>query len=66
LRAREPDAPRPFKVIGYPWTPAIFVIVSLAIVLNAFYTTPRVTGLGALIILAGIPMYFFFTRKRGG
>jgi APA family basic amino acid/polyamine antiporter len=66
LRAREPDAPRPFKVIGYPWTPAIFVLVSLAIVLNALYTTPRVTVLGALIILAGIPLYFFFTRKRGG
>jgi APA family basic amino acid/polyamine antiporter len=66
LRAREPHAPRPFKALGYPWTPAIFVIVSLAIVLNALYTTPRVTGLGALIILAGIPLYFFFTRKRGG
>ena len=43
LRAREPDAPRPFKAIGYPVTPAIFVIVSLAIVLNALYTAPRVT-----------------------
>ena len=63
LRAREPEAPRPFKVIGYPWTPAIFVVASLAIVLNAFYTAPRVTGLGTLIILAGIPLYFFFTRR---
>ena len=62
LRAREPNAPRPFKTIGYPVTPAIFVIVSLAIVLNALYTAPRVTGLGTLIILAGIPLYFFFTR----
>ncbi len=40
------------------------MIVSLAILLNAIYTDPRVTGLGALIILAGIPLYFFFTRKR--
>jgi hypothetical protein len=40
------------------------VIVSLAIVINAFYSDPRVTGLGTLIILAGIPAYFFFTRKR--
>ena len=63
LRAREPQAPRPFKAIGYPVTPAVFVIVSLAIVLNALYTAPRVTGLGALIILAGIPLYFFFTRR---
>ena len=64
LRAREPDAPRPFKAIGYPVTPAIFVIVSLAIVLNSFYSAPGVTALGTLIILAGVPLYFFF-RKRG-
>jgi basic amino acid/polyamine antiporter, APA family len=64
LRARDPHAPRPFKALGYPWTPGIFVVVSLAIVLNAFYTDPRVTGLGALIILAGVPLYFFYTRKN--
>jgi APA family basic amino acid/polyamine antiporter len=63
LRARDPDAPRPFKAFGYPWTPAIFVLVSAAIVLNAYYTDPRVTGIGTLIILAGIPIYYFF-RKR--
>jgi len=64
LRAREPNAPRPFKVIGYPLTPALFVIVSFLIVVNAFYSAPRVTGLGTLIILAGIPLYLFFTRRR--
>jgi len=64
LRRREPNAPRPFKALGYPWTPAIFVIVSAAIVVNAFYSDPRVTGMGILIILAGIPLYFFFTRQR--
>src|SRR5262245_30504467 len=64
LRAREPEAPRPFKAVGYPWTPAIFVIASLAIVINAFFSAPRITGLGTLIILAGIPLYLFFTRKR--
>jgi basic amino acid/polyamine antiporter, APA family len=64
LRAREPNAPRPFKAFGYPWTPAIFVLVSLAIVVNAFYTDTRVSVLGTLIILAGIPLYFFFTRKN--
>jgi basic amino acid/polyamine antiporter, APA family len=64
LRAREPEAPRPFKAVGYPWTPAIYVIVSALIVVNAFYSAPRVTGLGTLIILAGIPLYLFFTRRR--
>ncbi|HEY1306878.1 MAG TPA: amino acid permease [Vicinamibacterales bacterium] len=63
LRAREPGAPRPFKALGYPLTPAIFVIVSLAIVLDAFYSDPRIAGIGTLIILAGIPLYLFFRRR---
>ena len=62
LRRREPNAPRPFKAIGYPLTPAIFVVASIAIVLNAIVTNPRVTGLGLLVILAGIPIYWWFTR----
>jgi len=64
LRAREPQAPRPFKAIGYPLTPAIYVIVSIAIVANAFYSAPRLTIVGTLIILAGIPLYLFFTRRN--
>jgi APA family basic amino acid/polyamine antiporter len=64
LRARAPNAPRPFKAVGYPITPAIFVLASLAIVLNAIYTNPRVTGIGLLIILAGIPLYLWFSRRR--
>ncbi len=62
LRAREPHAPRPYRAWGYPVTPAIFVLVSAAIVLNAFYTDPRVTGTGAAIILAGVPLYWYFHR----
>jgi basic amino acid/polyamine antiporter, APA family len=63
LRAREPHAPRPYRAWGYPVTPAIFVFVSAAIVLNAFYTDPWVTGAGALIILAGVPLYYYFSRS---
>ena len=64
LRAREPNAPRPFKAFGYPWTPAIFVLVSLAIVVNAFYSDPRVSFTGTVIILAGIPLYYFFRSRK--
>ena len=64
LRAKEPNAPRPYRAWGYPITPAIFVIVSAAIVLNAFYTDPRVTVTGALVILAGIPLYLYFKKTQ--
>jgi APA family basic amino acid/polyamine antiporter len=64
LRAREPNAPRPFKALGYPWTPAIFVLVSAAIVVNSFYSDLAVSLTGTLIILAGIPLYYLFTSRK--
>ena len=66
LRARDPHAPRPFKAIGYPLTPAIFVLFSAIMVVNAIYREPRVTGLGILLIAAGIPIYLWFTKRAKG
>ena len=66
LRRREPHAPRPFKAIGYPLTPAIFVLFSAVMVANAIYREPRASGFGLLVIAAGIPLYLWFrSRTRG-
>ena len=65
LRAREPHAPGSFSALGYPVAPAIFVVASLLIVLNAMYSDPRPSGVGVLIILAGVPLYAIFARRRG-
>lgn len=64
LRAREPQAPRPFKAVGYPATPAIFVIASLAIVVNAILANPIVSGTGLLVILSGILLYLWFHGRQ--
>ena len=64
LRAREPNAERPFRAWGYPVAPAIYAITSAAILINGLYRDPGPTGAGALIILAGIPLYLLF-RRRG-
>jgi APA family basic amino acid/polyamine antiporter len=64
LRFREPSAPRPFRALGYPVAPAIFVLASLAIVVNAVYSDPRQTGVGLGVILAGVPLYLWLTRRR--
>jgi basic amino acid/polyamine antiporter, APA family len=64
LRKREPQAPRPFKALGYPVTPALFALASFAIVVNAIITNPVPTLTGALIIAAGVPLYFVFRRRR--
>lgn len=64
LRARDPNAPRPYKTLGYPIAPGIFVLASLAIVLNAVYRNPGPTALGLLVIGSGIPLYMWLTRRR--
>ena len=64
LRARQPLAERPFRAWGYPVAPAIYVVASAAILLNGLVRAPGPTGAGALVILAGVPLYFFF-KKRG-
>jgi basic amino acid/polyamine antiporter, APA family len=64
LRAKHPDAERPFKALGYPVAPAIYALASVAILLNGLYRDPGPTGAGALIIAAGIPLYFVFSRRR--
>ena len=64
LRAREPNAERPFRAWGYPWAPGIYTAASAAILLNGLYRAPGPTGAGALIIAAGVPLYVFF-RRRG-
>jgi basic amino acid/polyamine antiporter, APA family len=57
LRARRPDLRRPYRVWGYPVTPALFLLTSVGMVANALVTNPRDTGVTFGIILAGIPAY---------
>ncbi len=64
LRRREPAAPRPFKAMGYPVAPAIFVVACLLIVVNGIYSRPGPTGAGLLVMAAGIPLYMWLTRRR--
>ncbi len=64
LRAREPNAPRPFKALGYPFTPALFVMISVIMVLNAVYRDPGGSRAGVLVIAAGIPLYWWFRKRQ--
>jgi APA family basic amino acid/polyamine antiporter len=63
LRRRHPDEPRPFKAWGYPVAPAIFVLASLVIMVAAIAGRPGPSLRGAVIILAGIPVYYLFARR---
>ena len=58
LRKRSPELPRPYRVLGYPVVPAIFLLASIGMILNALITDPKNTGITFGIILVGIPVYY--------
>src|SRR5881296_3069403 len=64
LRRRRPDVPRPVRVLGYPVVPLLFVLASFLILGNALWAHPRETGFAFLIILLGVPVYYWWTRRR--
>ncbi len=64
LRRRRPDLPRPVRVLGYPVVPWLFVLASFLILGNALWAHPRETGFAFLIILLGVPVYSWWTRRR--
>ncbi|HJR08922.1 MAG TPA: amino acid permease [Pyrinomonadaceae bacterium] len=65
LRRKLPDAPRPYRTFGYPLVPLVYILLALALVLDLAYLTPQTSGIGYLLVLTGIPIYFLW-RKRSG
>jgi APA family basic amino acid/polyamine antiporter len=66
LRRRRPELPRPYRVWGYPLVPAVFLLASGLMVLNALFTDPRNTGVTLLIIVAGAPVYWLRAKLARG
>jgi basic amino acid/polyamine antiporter, APA family len=64
LRRRRPEAAPPFRVPGYPLTPALFILAALAIVANTVFARPQQALAGLGIVLAGTPAYLFW-KGRG-
>jgi APA family basic amino acid/polyamine antiporter len=63
-RRSRPDAARPFRVPGYPWTPILFVLSAAAIVVNTLFAQPKQALLGLGVVLLGTPAYYLWRRKE--
>ena len=64
FRKRDPNARRPYHVWGYPVVPALFVAASAVLLYYTFTDNLRNSSLGLLVIAAGIPVFYYFSRKR--
>ncbi|WP_406698678.1 amino acid permease [Singulisphaera sp. Ch08] len=65
LRRRIPEAERPYRTFGYPLPALIYIGLAVLIVLDLIVLAPETSGIGALIVLAGIPVYFVWSRTGG-
>jgi basic amino acid/polyamine antiporter, APA family len=62
LRKKRPEAPRPYRTIGYPVVPAFYILLASAILVVLFAYRPATTWPGLLIVLLGIPIYLVIGR----
>ena len=63
LRWKKPDVPRPYRCTGYPWLPAIYILVGVAWTLNTIIQRPTEAFWGATIVLIGVPGYLYWKRR---
>lgn len=63
LRKKKPDMPRPYRTWGYPAVPALFILVSVGILLNTLLERPLESLAGIGLMLLGIPVYSHWKRK---
>jgi APA family basic amino acid/polyamine antiporter len=66
LRRKRPDAPRPYRVWGYPWVPALFIAASLALVANTLWEKPVESLWGLGLVVLGLPAYAWWRRGGAG
>jgi APA family basic amino acid/polyamine antiporter len=64
LRYKMKDAPRVYKVPGYPFVPAFFVLFCITLVIVTVIQQPREAGIGCILLLSGIPFYLYWNRKN--
>jgi len=63
LRVKRPEMPRPYRAIGYPVLPAIYILMAVFIDIVLLRYKPQYTWPGLIIVLLGIPVYYLWSRR---
>jgi APA family basic amino acid/polyamine antiporter len=64
FRKRMPDAVRPYRTLGYPVVPILFLIVAGLLLVNTLLTTPKQALTGIALIALGLPVYWYWARHN--
>jgi APA family basic amino acid/polyamine antiporter len=63
LRRKRPDLVRPYRTLGYPLVPVLFVLVAASLIVSTLAESPRESIMGLGLILIGLPFYFYWKRR---
>jgi APA family basic amino acid/polyamine antiporter len=66
LRRKMPNVERPYKTLGYPVMPLVFVLVATWLVINTLVNKPVESVVGLVLIAIGLPLYFYFKARQQG
>ena len=64
LRFKKPELKRPYKTPLYPWIPIIFILFAIFLTINTIMEAPRDAGIGTILILAGLPFYYYWNKNE--
>jgi APA family basic amino acid/polyamine antiporter len=64
LRVKRPNAPRPYKALGYPILPAVYILLASWICVVLLRYKPQYTWPGLALVLLGIPVYLFWSKAN--
>lgn len=62
LRVKRPEAERPYKAFGYPFLPAVYILMGISFCILLIIYKPNFTWPGLIIVLSGVPVYFMWKR----
>src|SRR3989440_1530823 len=62
LRHKKPDAERPYRTWGYPIVPIVSIVLAALLIIDLAFLAPATSGIGMLIVLTGVPVYFFWRK----
>jgi APA family basic amino acid/polyamine antiporter len=63
MRRKAPEIERPYRTLGYPVVPLVYIFLAMLFILDVAYLAPSTSGIGFLIVFTGIPIYFIWRRS---
>jgi APA family basic amino acid/polyamine antiporter len=63
MRRKAPDLERPYRTIGYPVVPLVYIAIATVLIIDLAWLAPSTSGIGYLLVLTGIPIYLFWRKS---